>query len=152
MLLTDIHMAKHRIHISRAIGWKKKSIMGVGLIRPMITFLPDTPCQWLMRPAIVFVLRAKSSSVGVVSAFRYHPGESREGGLDRGEYDPDDVLLTKLGRFGDVEMVVSEEGVLETMCSMLMAVCPFSTRDVVFMLYDCSALRCQARSSSTIWQ
>lgn len=92
-----------------------------------------------MRPAIVWVRAAKSSSVGVVSALRYHPGESLDGGRDRTD-DVEEVRDMKLGRLGEWRPAMLME-VFGTMYSISMAVLPFRTSEVVFILCEPAKLR-----------
>lgn len=92
-----------------------------------------------MRPAIVRVRAAKSSSVGVVSALRYQPGESLDGGRDRTD-DVEEVRDMKLGRLGEWRPVMLME-VLGTMYSISMAVLPFRTSEVVFILCEPAELQ-----------
>ena len=113
------------------MGWKKKSMKGVGRINAMTMFCAQVPCHRSIRLTTVFARFAKSSSVGVVSSLRYQPGESLDTGRERVE-DVEDVRACKEGRVGGGRPMMDARD-LGTMDSMAYAVRPLSTSEVVFI-------------------
>lgn len=136
-----IQRSKTKAHVNNAMGWKKKSIIGVGRMRAMTMFWAQTPCQRSMRLTKVFVRLAKSSSVGVVSALRYQPGESLETVRERGDDEDEDGREATAGRMGE-GVPIRLARALGIMFSMCQAVRPFSMSEVVFIVAEaCLAAR-----------